>query len=116
MKGGVAQGRVPVWGEVMRKPLAEWGPVVVCWPLHVWALVFGEGVSEVVPALAWASPSPSCFCSGLATAWSQGSKEESLSECVGQGRRGMSLKGAEKPPLGNLVVGTCLGGLGGVLD
>lgn len=75
----------------------------------VWALVFGEGVSEEVPALEWASPSPSCFCSGLATAWSQGSEEESLSERVGLGRRGMLVKGQRNLHLEILVVGACLG-------
>ena len=32
MKGGVAQGRVPVWGEVMREPLAKRGPLVAYTP------------------------------------------------------------------------------------
>lgn len=91
MKGGVAQGRVPSLGRGDEGALGREGfrgrPQAL-----VWAPVFGEGVSEGVPALAWASPSRSCFCSALATAWSQGSEEESLSERVGQGRRGMSVK------------------------
>lgn len=93
MKGGVAQGRVPVWGEVMREPLAKRGPVVAYTPKLEGPCVWGGGISEEVPVLAWASPSPSCFCSGLATAWSQGSAEKSLSECMGQGSKGMSVKG-----------------------
>lgn len=93
MKGGVAQGRVPVWGEVMREPLAKRGPVVAYTPKLKGPCVWGGGISEEVPALVWASPPLSCFCSGLATAWSQGSAEKSLSECVGQGRKGMSVKG-----------------------
>lgn len=44
MKGGVAQGRVPIWGEVMREPLAKRGPVVAYTP-KLEGPVFGEGES-----------------------------------------------------------------------
>lgn len=63
MKGGVAQGRVPVWGEVMREPLAKRGPVVAYTPKLEGPCVWGGGISKEVLALAWASP-PLAFVLG----------------------------------------------------
>lgn len=76
MKGGVAQGRVPGWGELRRGAPGRKGS---CGRPHTEVggpLGLARVVSEEVLVLARTS-SPSCFCSGLAKAWSQRPGEES---------------------------------------